>query len=134
MSATRYARQARFAFAPPPPADPLPNRCAEADRFYGVCVSMLDKVRQAPDELAINVALLQLQHQYFLRYEIAPKGHKDHIGTRNGHCCLHQVWRYFYGQLRELLLAVNPPPMRPPAPPPAPPQIDGIFLGDDLEP
>ncbi len=121
MTATRYAQAARFSFSPPPPPDPLADPCPAAKAMIGVCQPLLDKVRLAPDEVSINVALLQLQQQYHLRYEGASRAHKDHIGTRNNHTCLHQVWCHYYAQFRELLLAVNPPPLRP-APPPAAPQ------------
>jgi hypothetical protein len=112
--------------------DPQADLCEVARAMAEVCEAMLVTVRQAPDELSVNIALLQLQHQYFLRYEMASKAHRDYIGSRAGHTCIFQVWRNYYSQLRELLLAVNPPPLRPPAPPPARPQINGIFIGEDL--
>jgi hypothetical protein len=98
---------------------------------------MVEKVRQQPSELAVHVALLQLQTQYWMHYEMAPKAHKDHIGTRNGHPCLHQTYHYLFLALRDLLLQVNPPPLRPPAPAASAgqgqePQFQGIYLGEDL--
>ena len=108
-------------------------RCPWAKAMAAVCEPMVEKVRQAPDEVAINVTLRQLQDQYHLRYDMAPKAHKDHIGTRNGHICIFQLYRAYYSQLRELLLAVNPPPLRPLPPPPGPPQVAGVLLGLELK-
>ena len=59
----------------------------------------------------------------------APKTHRDHIGTRTGHTCLHQTYRYFFTSLYELLLAAKPPQLRREAQP-SQPQISGIFLGE----
>jgi hypothetical protein len=116
MSAgTTSKTRERFTFTLPP-LDPLPDRCLAAEQFMAVWEPALAKVRAAPDELAVNVALLQLQEQYFRRYTLASKSHRDHIGTRNGHTCLFQVYCHYYEALRELLLAVNPPPLRAPAP------------------
>lgn len=110
--------------------DPEVNLCAPAHAMAEICETMLVKVRQAPDELTINIALLQLQQQYFLRYEAAPKPHRNHVGTRNGHTCIFQIWHSYYSQLRELLMAVNPPPLRPLSPPRRA-EINGIFLGEE---
>jgi hypothetical protein len=134
MSRARSSRtRERFTFKPPPPPDPLPNRCEYAESFFGICARMLEKVRKSPTELAINRALLQLQNQYWMHYEDAPKAHKNHIGVRNTHSCLHQVYAYGYGELRDLLRNVNPPPLRRESRrQPDRPQIAGIFIGEDV--
>lgn len=129
MSAATSSRtRERFTFAPAPPPDPLPNRCEYAERFFTICEQMLEKVRESPTELSVNHALLQLQTQYWLHYQDAPKTHKNHIGTRDTHSCLHQVYAYGYRELRDLLRAVNPPPLRP-APAPSQPMLQSTILG-----
>jgi hypothetical protein len=135
MSAARSKQtRARLTFAPPPPPDPLPNRCEYAEGFFTICTRVLEKARKAPSELAVNQALLQLQNQCWLHYEDAPKAHKNHIGTRSTHSCLHQVYAYGYRELRDLLRAVNPPPVRRQSQRMADPrpQIAGIFLGEEV--
>lgn len=106
--------------------------CPLAQDFARYCESTLEKVRQAPSEVSLNIAHLQLQAQYWARYETAPAAHKNHIGIRNRHTCLFQVYRRYYLELRDLLLSVNPPLLREPLPPPPaplPPQIAGVPFG-----
>ena len=125
----RWLKGVEFRLAEQAETDP---RCQPARELAGVCEPMVEKVRQAPDEISINVALLQLQHQYFRHYERASKAHRNHIGTRTGHVCVWQTYYSLYSQLYELLLKVNPPPLRPPPLPPPRPSVNGIFIGEEV--
>ncbi len=125
----RWQQGVEFRLPEQEKADP---RCQPARELAAICEPMVEKVRQAPEELAINVALLQLQHQYFRHYERASKTHRNHIGMRTGHICLWQIYYLVYGQLYDLLLKVNPPPLRPPPPPAPRPHVQGIFLGEEV--
>lgn len=111
----------------------LPHLCEYARPFCEWCEKLLEETTNKADEIAVNLVLLQLQSQYWNRYESAPVRHRNRIGAPRGkHTCLFQVYAYFYAQLRELHLQVNPPQLReapPPYVPPPPPQIAGVPFG-----
>ena len=116
----------------------LPHLCEYARPFCEWCETLLEETVSKGGEIAVNLALLQLQSQYWSRYASAPVRHRDHIGSRGRHTCLFQVYAHFFGQLRELRLQVNPPQLREARPPyvPPPPQIAGVPFGileDDAE-
>ena len=121
-----------------PEPDPLLDHCKYARPYAEWCEALLDDVKVNRGEISVNLALLQLQRQYWSRYETAPKSHRNHIGMRSKHKCLFQVYRHYYEQLHELHLDVNPPQLREVPPPyvPAPTQIAGVAFGiieDDAE-
>ncbi|MBW7884700.1 MAG: hypothetical protein H3C34_19080 [Caldilineaceae bacterium] len=118
------------AFELPEPSA-LGDLCEHAKPFVAWCEELIAKTRKHATEATVNVAHLQLQAQYWARYAAAPLPHRNHIGARQGHACLFQVYRHYYVLLRELLLSINPPllreqPQRYEAPPP---QIAGVPFG-----
>ena len=114
--------------------DPPPNYCEHARRFKESADALVADAVRDPTEITLNQSMLLLTKTYWDFYESVPKVCKNHIGTRNGHICLFQVYRETWEKLRALELTnVSRPRVFEPSPPPTPPQIAGVFIGEELE-
>jgi hypothetical protein len=129
----------------------FPYLCERAQQLAGLCEQSLQRVRDKPDEIAVNLALLDIQEHFFAAYESAPRAHQvaSDARKRRGaqHTCLVAVYTSYLDELRQLRRQVNPPLLRKPLPQPrqpapaqTPPAVEqapapafqGIYLGEDL--
>lgn len=107
--------------------------CAAAAAFAQWAKELVDRTSQNPGAVAINQAKVLLVDRYWAWYATVPKRHQNHIGQREAHICIFQVFAESYAGLRALELTITPPHLiEPPAPPPPPPvaRIPALILGE----
>lgn len=121
----------------PPIEFSKPSRalCKFAEQFSTWAEKLYEAVEQDPSVVFINQAKVLLIDQYFAYYTSVSRSHQDHIGNRNGHKCIYQVFRETYFQLRTIELSLTPPMLFLPEPQQQPPpvQIPGLFIGEVLD-
>ena len=109
--------------------------CDCAKHFEAWTEELITQATQEPNDISVNIAMLLLLRKYWEWYVSVPKNHQNHIGTRNHHRCIFQVFKDAYFRLHALALSLTPPRLfEPPPPEPEPTQtIAGIFIGVDEE-
>ncbi|MBN1813646.1 MAG: hypothetical protein JXA14_17535 [Anaerolineae bacterium] len=115
--------------------DPGLLSCRFAESYDGWASGVLAKVQQKRDVVTVNQAKLLLADKYFQYFQTVPQSHRYHLSPR-GHRCVFQAFLEAYKQLKAFELSITPPmifiPPPPPKPPP-PPQIEGIWIGEEIE-
>lgn len=119
-----------------PEPDAEPALCPAAKPFAAWCGKLKADLGVQPNDIQVNLALLNLQTKFFGWHERAPPDCRKHFGARKQKVrCLFEVYRETFLALHDIVLALTPPRLREPPPPPPPvavPQLAGITLGEIL--
>ena len=107
------------------------THCKHAAEFAQWAQEQIERARENPTAISINQAKLFLLDRYWDWYASVGSRHQKHIGQRNSHTCIFQVFAESYAQLRALELSTTPPPITEPSSAPREPmaQIPGLVLG-----
>lgn len=116
-------------------SEPQPDFCPLAAQFSQWAVDLISEVSDRSTEAAVHIGKLLLLDRYWAFYNTVSKVHKNHIGTREGHVCIFQVFQNAYNALHTLELSLTPPRMNEPPPPEyveakRMAQIPALFLGE----
>lgn len=121
---------------------PGPNFCVFARQFNDWVGKVCTDAVRDPTDIGINQAKVLLVDRYFEWYSAVPQAHKNHLGTRDSHTCIFQVFLNAYTTLKAAELSITHPPrfFEPPSPPTqvhvkkvVQPQIAGLAIGEEVE-
>lgn len=113
----------------------LARYCVYAKHFAAWCEELITQATQEPTDISIHIAMLHLLRKYWEWYVSVPRNHQNHIGSRNHHVCIFQVFKDAYFRLHAVALSLTPPrlfePLSLEQPEPPPTVISGLFLGEE---
>jgi hypothetical protein len=114
----------------------FPDTCAVTKPYALWCDTLLAEVEKRRTREAVKVAVYESFMAYMRLYHTLPREHKNHIGTRTGHCCAFQVLIETYDALARIELTLLPAVFAEPAPPTPVPaaRVNRLHLGEDLGP
>ena len=106
--------------------------CTAAAAFAQWANELVDRTSQNPGAVSVNQAKVLLVDRYWAWYATVPKRHQNHIGHRDTHVCIFQVFAESYARLRALELSITPPRIveQPALPPPPVARIPALILGE----
>lgn len=122
-----------------PEAGVLLPLCPFAQPFATWCEKLRAGLGDAPTDIQVNLALLDLQTKFFGWYAGAPLACRQHVAPHKPKVrCLMALYEEQYHALYRQALALTPPRLREVAPSALVPtrpvvQIEGITLGEILE-